>query len=773
MKAEQLESRIKGMVSGGSSSSSGKERLLLRLGVHRIVFVVILVFLFSGFWVPSAGTAEKESPAESALSGQALESGGVGSQFMAVLSGRLEEVTESLSETGQALLEIPGLMGEVFFMAKDPRNLIQWGETALKVVLVLLVGLLAGWVVRRLLNRARRFVVDREGDVVLIRILFLFFRTLLDIIPIAGFALAAYAVLALADPTPVGRVIALTLVSAAFVTGVILTVARMICIPGVRARSFLFVDEETGQYAYIWVRRLVLLGVYGYFILEAALLTGVPEVLYSCLMKFLTFFIMLLLVTLILQNKKDVAARLRGESSQRPKNEGKFPAMGAFLRRLADGWYLAAIFVVVGFYIVWMLELEGGTTFLASGIVMTLVVIFVAGVLARLVRQGVERLFYVREELKAAYPDLERRANRYQPFVRSALSGIIYVIATFAILEAWGLGTLGWLFSPTGGIVVTNMTFIIIIIVVSLLIWEIVNILIDRSITRAAAAEDGSKRMLTLMPMLRNVVLVSLVVIAAMLVLSHLGINIGPLLAGAGVVGLAVGFGAQTLVRDMITGAFILVEDAIAVGDWVDLGGRSGTVEHLTLRTVTLRDLGGTVHVIPFSEVSTVTNYNRDYGYAVIDAGVAYRERYGDVVQALQDVAIELQQDDIWGPFITGDLEVFGMNKLADSAVEIRVRLKTLPMKQFAVRRAFLERMKRVFDERDIEIPFPHQTVWFGTGKDGTAPPMRLSMDHPEPDETPRASDRPSSPRIPVVSESEASRDVVEEMEASEEQKER
>ena len=211
-----------------------------------------------------------------------------------------------------------------------------------------------------------------------------------------------------------------------------------------------------------------------------------------------------------------------------------------------------------------------------------------------------------------------------------------------------------------------------------------------------------------------------------MSVLSHIGINIAPLLAGAGVVGLAVGFGAQTLVRDVITGAFILMEDSVSVGDWIEAGGYTGTVEHLTIRTLTLRDLTGAVFVIPFGEVTTVKNSNRDFGFALVDAGVAYREDYGEVVQALQDVATELRQDDIFGPDIIGELELFGLNNLGDSAVEVRVRLKTRPMRQFAVRRAFLERMKRIFDERGIEIPFPHQTIWFGEDKKGAAPPMRL-----------------------------------------------
>ncbi|MFN2358799.1 MAG: mechanosensitive ion channel family protein [Desulfotignum sp.] len=155
-------------------------------------------------------------------------------------------------------------------------------------------------------------------------------------------------------------------------------------------------------------------------------------------------------------------------------------------------------------------------------------------------------------------------------------------------------------------------------------------------------------------------------------------------------------------------------------------------------------------------------------------AGVAYREDYGEVVQALQDVATELQQDKTWGPDIIGDLELFGLNNLGDSAVEVRVRLKTRPLRQFAVRRAFLERMKRIFDERGIEIPFPHQTIWFGEDKKGAAPPMRLLKDSQPAAEPPRAiesgpsQDQPEA-QIQHSSESEASKEVVRNVEEAEE----
>ena len=241
--------------------------------------------------------------------------------------------------------------------------------------------------------------------------------------------------------------------------------------------------------------------------------------------------------------------------------------------------------------------------------------------------------------------------------------------------------------------IISEFLILVFILTAAFLLWELISARIEVSLAKEREEPDEKKRStrkLTLLPLLRNVILITIALVAGMSVLSHLGVSIAPLLAGAGVIGLAIGFGAQTLVRDVITGAFILIEDSIAVGDWVEAGGHSGTVEHLTVRTVTLRDLTGTVHVIPFGDVTTVLNYNRDYGYALIDARVAYRENYYEVVQALQEVALELRQDETLGPDIIGDLEVFGLNNLGDSAVEIRVRMKTQPMRQFAVRRAFL-----------------------------------------------------------------------------------
>jgi small conductance mechanosensitive channel len=212
-----------------------------------------------------------------------------------------------------------------------------------------------------------------------------------------------------------------------------------------------------------------------------------------------------------------------------------------------------------------------------------------------------------------------------------------------------------------------------------------------------------------------------------MIALSELGLNIGPLIASAGVLGLAIGFGAQKLVQDVITGVFIQLENAMNVGDVVTVGGITGVVEKLTIRSVALRDLQGTVHVIPFSSVDMVSNFMKGFSFHVADLGIAYREDVADGKAAMEAAFDELAADPELGSDVIGPMEWFGVNELGDSAVVLRARIRTRPGKQWGVGRAFNELVKRHCDARGVEIPFPHLTVWFGEGKDGTAPPAHIA----------------------------------------------
>jgi len=199
-----------------------------------------------------------------------------------------------------------------------------------------------------------------------------------------------------------------------------------------------------------------------------------------------------------------------------------------------------------------------------------------------------------------------------------------------------------------------------------------------------------------------------------MMVLSEFGMNITPIITGAGIAGLAVGFGAQNLVRDIISGFFLILEDQIRVGDVAVINGTGGLVEAIRLRTIVLRDLQGVVHVFLNGEVKHVSNMTKEWSRYVIDVGVAYKENVDRVIEVLKEIGEELQLDPSFAPLILEPLQVLGVDDFAESQVTIKVMIKTLPLKQWEVGRELRRRIKNTFDEKGIEIPFPHLSVYFG-----------------------------------------------------------
>jgi small-conductance mechanosensitive channel len=254
-------------------------------------------------------------------------------------------------------------------------------------------------------------------------------------------------------------------------------------------------------------------------------------------------------------------------------------------------------------------------------------------------------------------------------------------------------------------------------------------------IQRRADSDDRAKRIETLGRVFRYVLAVVVSVIAGTLILNELGISVAPILATAGVAGIAIGFGAQSLIKDYFNGFFLLVDDQLAQGDVVEVAGIGGLVEDVTLRYVRLRDYDGNVHFVPNGQISTVTNRTRTFAFAVMDIGIAYREDVEEAIDVIREVGRAMRADDSFGPRILEDLEVAGVDQWADSAVIIRCRFKVKPIEQWGVRRGFLQRLKAAFDARGIEIPYPHLTVYAGAPRQGAAPAFNVS-------ELPRGAER-------------------------------
>lgn len=287
-----------------------------------------------------------------------------------------------------------------------------------------------------------------------------------------------------------------------------------------------------------------------------------------------------------------------------------------------------------------------------------------------------------------------------------------------ALLEAtgWGSATVT---------AVRIVAIIVVAVVVMRLLQRMIRTFRER-ITRGLEDPEEVKRAQTLGRVFRYLASVVVSVIAGAEILHELGVSLAPILGAAGVVGLAVGFGAQSLVKDYFTGFFILLENQLRQGDVAEVGGKTGLVEEVTLRYVRLRDYDGNVHFVPNNLITTVTNMGKGHARSVIDVGVAYREDVDQALAIMREVAMSMREDSVFGSKIMEDVEIVGVERWDDSAVILRCRFMVRPLEQWSVRREYLRRLKKRFDAEGIEIPYPHLTLYAGVDKDGNAPPFRL-----------------------------------------------
>ncbi len=660
---------------------------------------------------------------------------GLGAIFITTLSERIKETSSQLTAVADALSDFPLLLRWLRAQTAGAEARNQWLMLIFKLVVILAAGLAAERLTRFLLLHPRQTLESRETESFLVRVPYLLARTVLDVVPIAVFAGGAYLVTPLVQPGPKVHVVALTFINAYLIARGTLVVARMVLLPAAPSLRVLAIGGETANYLFIWSRRLVMVTVFGYFLAEAALLLGLPASGHEGLLRLLGLVVTTLVAIFIFQNRLTVAAWIRGNGEE---SDGPGPFwFGAkrLRKRFADIWHVLAVIYVVAIYGVWAISIAGGFQFIIRASVVSLLILAIARAISMALRRAALRGFAINDEIRKRYPTLESRANRYLPALHILLQALVVLISGLALLQAWNIDAFGWLETPIGQQLTQSVLSIAVVVAMALVIWEAINSAIERYLSKTDEygnlVERGA-RARTLLPLMRNLILVVLAVMVTMIVLSELGINIAPLLAGAGVVGLAVGFGSQKLVQDVITGTFILFEDSISVGDVVKVGGSAGFVEAFSIRSIRLRDFSGSVHTIPFSNVDTVTNMTKEFSYYVFEVGVAYREDTDEVMEVLKEIGAEMQADPEYGPCVLEPLDVVGVDRFDDSAVVIKARFKTAPIKQWFVGREFNRRMKRRFDELGIEMPFPHTTLYFGEDKAGNAPMGRVFVEKNE-----------------------------------------
>jgi small conductance mechanosensitive channel len=250
--------------------------------------------------------------------------------------------------------------------------------------------------------------------------------------------------------------------------------------------------------------------------------------------------------------------------------------------------------------------------------------------------------------------------------------------------------------------------------VFSVILRRIEKRLVNRGVQEGEPLTESRKRAQTVMGLVRQAIVVSIWLIAGLIALGQAGVEIGPILAGAGIVGIALGFGAQSLVSDFFAGFFLIMENQVRVGDAARVNGTWGIVEAITFRILVVRDLSGEVHIFPNGSITTLSNLSSEWSAHVFDLGVAYKENTDRVSEVIIEVGNQMRQDEEFGKLIIQDIEIFGVNEFADSAVVIKGRIKTKPQRQWIVGREFNRRIKHAFDAAGIEIPFPHRSLYFG-----------------------------------------------------------
>lgn len=653
----------------------------------------------------------------------------IGAKALSFLAERMDVVSRQLVQVANVFADLPGALAWMNRQLDDPVARDRWVEIGIQLALILAIGAVVGRSVHWLLSRPLHALASRPVPATLVRIPLLLGRALLELAPIVAFIVVAYTILSVTEPGPRVRLAALAVVNATVIVQVLLIGVRLLFAPEAANLRLISTSDAGARHAYIWSRRLIAAAVYGYFLAEGAYVLGLPLGAYGALLKLLGVLIAGMLIVLILQNRVGVANWMRGNplsgngdpvATAQRESEGQGAVLRSARRRFADIWHVLAILYVVVTFGVWVLNVYGGFEYLARATAITVVTVAIARVAVSGLNRALRRGLTMNRKLRGTLPQLHERAYVYLPMVQRVGKTVIWVLALAVAMNGWGIDTLAWAESALGRRIVGSVVSITLLLAGAVVAWEVVSAMIEHflaSTDRNGTKIERSARMRTLLPLLRNAFLILLVTMVSLITLSELGVNIAPLLAGAGVVGLAIGFGSQTLVKDIITGLFILFEDTVSVGDMVDVGGgHAGTVEAISIRSIRLRDGAGAVHSVPFSSVTTVKNMSKDFSITLFTVTVSNREDPDRVIAVLKEIGADVQAQPQFAADILTPLEVLGVDKLSDTGINILAQFKTRPNRQWGIAREFNLRMKKRFDDLGISLPTQSMQLVVGQG---------------------------------------------------------
>jgi len=591
-----------------------------------------------------------------------------------------------------SLSKFPAWFSKQYKNEKYSKN---WINIAKNAFFALGFGYIIAWCFKLFLLPVRRRINKMDFKSSWVRIGWTLWWFIILLMPVIAFLGSSLYALDYQEPTKMSGFVVMTVIYALSLLQLI-RISLKFFLAG-KHPSLRFVPLSTGNALYIrrWVMLLSSTAFIGYFLTDIANAVKVPLSIISGFTNIIALSVIIMAITAILKKRSFVATAIRGNlSAARPTKT----LINNLRLWFARSWHVFAILYLIVGYIMTMLGSDGGLIFMVKGTIGTIVTIFA-------MRLG----FYFDNKLAFKKKLTEKDSGVYRLFVKYLSGAIIFIAGTLGIIASWGGDVSSILTSSIGQRILGSSFSIITTVIVAVVIYEFINSTIEKHLNKVD--ENGlpiqNNRARTLLPMLRKSVLIVLSVIVSLVTLSEIGVNIAPLLAGAGVLGVAIGFGSQTLVKDFITGLFIILEDSMAVGDIVHLGSSAGVVEEMSLRTVRLRNAHGSVFVIPFSDISTIINDSKDFSYAVIDAGVAYDSDLSKVMEVMKSVCDNMRKMPEFKNDILEDFEIMGVQTLGDSAITVRGKMKTNPGKHYGIRRQYHLFMKNAFDEAGIEIPFP------------------------------------------------------------------
>ncbi len=593
----------------------------------------------------------------------------------------------------------------------------------LGMAIMFAAGAGAEWLMRRLMiarieREAKPAQLGRFGA----KLGYCGLRILCDLLALTVFALVAIGVFFIIQQGHVpSRQAVITYFAVVMIVRLSSLISRALLAPNEPALRMIPLDDDNARYVHkcvVWFAALA-----SFCVLTGALLLllGLDPDLQRLAMLIMMLLVVGVLIAMIWHSRRGIAGLIRGG----PEGEAASRARHIF----AETWHLLAIACVLGIFIAGVIGRLAGHE-LPRGVGVFSLLIVVAVLLADAGIRYALTGFFAAQGDPAGQTDSR---TIYEPIVRRALRIVVVLLAIIALAELWGINVFSMAQSGIG----VAATRVVLDIGLTLLIgyvgWQIAKAAIERRLTPEAGEDAGQEsggepggqglsRVQTLLPLFRKFLYITIIVMVTMIILSQLGVNIGPLIAGAGVIGLAIGFGAQTLVRDIMSGMFYLIDDAFRLEEYIDIGSVKGRVEKINVRSLVLRHHRGALHTVPFGEIQHLTNYSRDWVIMKLSFRVTYDTDINKVKKIFKHIGVEMMEHEELGPFFLEPFKSQGVFAMEDSAMIVRAKFMAKPGRQFQIRKEVYGRVQQAFQENGIQFAHRRVMVDLPPGVDANSP---------------------------------------------------